>query len=72
MCDMHSSGMWLWGQQEPKNSIVSTDLAKLAPSQLLQQSHLSTELVSLPVRSKMHSLSPSKEILELPSCRQRK
>lgn len=49
MCDRHSSGTWLWGQLEPKISLVRTDLANPAPSQLLQWSHLSTELVSLPV-----------------------
>lgn len=38
------------GGAEPKNGIVRMDLAKPAPSQLLQQSHLSTELVRLPVR----------------------
>lgn len=43
MCDRHSSGMWLWGQLESKNGIVRTDLAKPAPSELLQQNHLSTE-----------------------------
>lgn len=50
MCDRHSLGTWFWGQLEPKNGIVRTDLAKPAPQELLQWSHLSTELVILPVR----------------------